>query len=145
LEEFGFQDYVWVWKAVECFMWGLMDHLSRNMEDVVAQSGLNCSDIAQEFSMWRRDCFYGILMKNVATFCPCLKSLPEANVKRFKLNALKKEASKRPSRDFVLWLSVRESILNNHSKLRKEKSKMYGSSNKGGLGSEWSRILCSRR
>ncbi|KRY66817.1 hypothetical protein T11_13570 [Trichinella zimbabwensis] len=28
--------------------------------------------------MWPRDCFCGILVKNVATFCPCLKSLPEA-------------------------------------------------------------------
>jgi hypothetical protein len=24
---------LWIWKAVECFKWGLMDYPSRNMED----------------------------------------------------------------------------------------------------------------
>ena len=104
-----------IWKAVECFKWGLMGHPSRNMEDFVAGSNLNCVDLAQEvskeknFRMWHKDCFCGILVKNVATFCPCLKSLPEARVKR---------------------------SLNKHSKLRKEKYKMYGSSIKGVPGSE---------
>jgi hypothetical protein len=35
-----------------------------------------------------------------------LKSLPESKVKRFKLIALTNEVSKKPSRDFVLWLSL---------------------------------------
>jgi hypothetical protein len=38
--------------------------------------------------MWHKDCFSGILVKNVATFYPCLKSLPEARVKRLGLIAL---------------------------------------------------------
>ena len=34
-----------------------------------------------------------ILVKNVAAFCPCLKHLPKANVKRFILIVLTKEVS----------------------------------------------------
>ena len=86
--------------------------------------------------MWYKDCFCGILVKNVADFCSCLKSLPEAKVKRFILIALTKEVSKKPSRDFVLWLSLMKSILNKYSKLRKEKYKMYGSNIKEAPGSE---------
>jgi hypothetical protein len=40
-------------------------------------------------------------MKNVAAFCPYLKSLPEAKVKRFKLIALTKE---------VYWFTVTKSV-----------------------------------
>ena len=132
----------WIWKAVECFKWDLMGHPSRNMEDFVAGSDLNCVDLTQEISkeknvrMWQKDWFCGILVKNVATFCPCLKNLPEAKVKRLVLIALTKEVSKKPSRDFVLWLSLRKRSLNKHSKLRKEKYKIYGSSIKGVPGSE---------
>ena len=86
--------------------------------------------------MWHKDCFCVILVKNVATFCPCLKSLPEAKMKRLRLIALTKEVSKYPSKDFVLWLSLMKSILNKHSKLRKEKYKTYGLSTKGALESE---------
>jgi hypothetical protein len=39
-----------------------------------------------------RDLSYGVLMKNVAAFCPCLMSLPEANGKRFILITLTKKA-----------------------------------------------------
>ena len=39
---------LWIWKAVECFKWGLMGHPSRNMKDFVAGSDLNCVDLAQE-------------------------------------------------------------------------------------------------
>ena len=60
-------------------------------------------------------------MKNVAAFCICLKSLPEAKVKRFILIALTKEVSKKPSIDFVLWFTLMKSILMKCSKLRKEK------------------------
>ena len=130
-----------IWKAVKCFKWGLMDPPFRNMEDLVAGSNLNCVDLAQEiskenFSMWHKECFCGVLVKYVATFCPCLKSLPEARVKRLRLFALSKEVSKKPSRDFVLWLSLLKRNLNKHSKLRKEKYKIYGSSIKGVPGSE---------
>jgi hypothetical protein len=75
-------------------------------------------------------------MKNVVTFCPCLKSLPEAKVKRLRLIALTKEVSKKSSRDFVLWLSLMKTSLNKPSKLRKEKYKTYGSSIEGVPGSE---------
>jgi hypothetical protein len=66
----------WIWNAVECFKCGLMDHPTGNMEDYVAGSDLNCVDLFQEiskeknFRMWYKDCFCGILVKNVATFCP---------------------------------------------------------------------------
>ena len=82
--------------------WDLIRHPSRNMEDFVAGSDLNCIDLAQEiskenFRMWHKYCFCGILVTNVATFCPCLKSLPEAKVKRLGLVPLTKEASKSPA------------------------------------------------
>jgi hypothetical protein len=89
--------------------------------------------------MWHKDCFCGTLVKNVATFCPCLKSLPETKVKRLGLIAfivLTREVSKKSSRDFVLWLSPTKRSLNKHSKLRKAKYKLYGSSIKGIPGSE---------
>jgi hypothetical protein len=41
---------LWIWKAVECFKWALMGHPSRNMEDFVAGSNLNCVDLAQEIT-----------------------------------------------------------------------------------------------
>ena len=59
---------------MECFKWGLMGHPSRDINDFVSESYLNCSDLAQEssveknFIMWPTDCFSGILMKNVAIF-----------------------------------------------------------------------------
>jgi hypothetical protein len=73
-------------------------------------------------------------VKNVATLCPCLKSLPEAKVKRLgliALIALRMEFSKKPSRDFVLWLSLTKRSLSKYSKLRKAKYKIYGLSIKG--------------
>jgi hypothetical protein len=72
-------------------------------------------------------------VKKVAAFCHCLKSLPEAKIKRIKLIALTKEVSKKPSRDFVLWLSLMKSILNKHRKFRQE---ICGLSIKGAPGSE---------
>ena len=98
---------MWIWglqKAVE-LMWGLMGHPSMNVKDfVVAESDLYCADLAQEvseekdFSMWPRDCSCGILMKNVAAFCPYLKSLSEAKLKRFLSISLIKEVSRSPSK-----------------------------------------------
>jgi hypothetical protein len=66
----------WIWKAVEYFKWSLMGHPSRNKEEFVAGSNLNFVDLAHEiskeknFRMWHKDIFCGILVKNVATFCP---------------------------------------------------------------------------
>jgi hypothetical protein len=78
--------------------------------------------------MWHRDYFCGIFVENVVVFCPCLKILPEVKVKRLLLIALTKQVSKKPSRDFILWLSLMKSLLNKCSKFRKEKYKIYGSS-----------------
>ena len=60
-----------------------MDHPNRIMEDFVAMSDLNSVYLAQEFSeenfiIWHRDGVCGVLVKNVAVFCPFLKSLFEA-------------------------------------------------------------------
>ena len=35
-------------------------------------------------SMWPRDCFFCYLVENMAAFCPCLKNLFEAKVKRLR-------------------------------------------------------------
>jgi hypothetical protein len=49
---------------VECFKWGLLGYLSRNIEDSVTESDLKCAIQVQEilveknFSMWLRDCFF---------------------------------------------------------------------------------------
>ena len=67
----------------------------------------------------------------MASFCPCLKILPMAKVKRFILIALSMEVSEKPSIDFALWFTLMKSVLIKHSKLRKEKYKMYGSKSKG--------------
>ena len=85
------------------------------MEDFVTESDLNCANLAQEvsvdnFNIWPRDWFCGILVKNVAAFCPCLKSLQEANVKRLRLIALTKDVSELPIIDFVLLLNLMKSI-----------------------------------
>ena len=108
------------------------------MEDFVAESDLSCSDISMEinFSMLHRDSFCDILVKNVSAFGSCLKSLPKSKVKRFILIALTKEVSEMLNRDFVLWLSLMKNILKKHSKLRKDKYKIYGLSIKGAPGSE---------
>jgi hypothetical protein len=60
----------------------------------------------------------------------------EAKVKRLRLTALTKEVSEPPIINFVLWLNFMKNILNKYSKLRKEKCKIYGLSNKGASGSE---------
>jgi hypothetical protein len=61
------------------------------MEDIGAEGNLNSEDYS-----------YDILVKNVAAFCPCLKSLPEAKLKRLKLIAMTKKVSETPSIIFVL-------------------------------------------
>jgi hypothetical protein len=77
------------------------------MEDVDAEDHLNSGCLAQKvseenFSMLPVELSCDILIKNVAVFCPCLKSLSEYWVKRFRLVALAKEVSKMPSLDFIL-------------------------------------------
>jgi hypothetical protein len=75
-------------------------------------------------------------VKNVATFCSCLKSIPEAKVKRIILIALTKEVSKKASRNFVLWLSLIKSTLNKCSKLRRKNIKYMVWVLKGALENE---------
>ena len=74
---------------MECFKWDLMGYPNKNMDDFVAGSDLNCGDLAKEFSvgkifrMWLTDCgvlFCFILVKNVTTLCPSLKSITESKV-----------------------------------------------------------------
>ena len=107
------------------------------MGDFVPESDLNCGILAVEvseeknFNMWPRDCSCDILVKNVAALCSCLKSLPEAKEKRFILIALAKEVSKNRKREVVFWISSLSSVLNRHSKIRREKYKIYGLSIKG--------------
>ena len=84
--------------------------------------------------MWPRDSC-DILVKNVVAFCLCLKSLPEAKVKRLRLIALTKDISNQSSLDSVLRFTFVRSILIKRSKLRKEKYKIYGSSIKWAAGS----------
>jgi hypothetical protein len=79
-----------------------MGYANRIMEDFDSESYMNCTELAQEFSVeninkWHIDCVCAILVYNVATFCPCLKSLPEANVKRLWLISLTKKFQKSPA------------------------------------------------
>ena len=46
------------------------------------------------FSILPRDYFCDVLVKQVAAFCSCLKSLPEDKVKSFELIPLAEEISK---------------------------------------------------
>ena len=88
----------------------------------------------KNFSMLPRDCSCDILVKNVAAFSHCCKSLPEDKVKRFRLLAMAKEISKQPSIDSILWLPVftlTKNVLVKWSKLSKKKYKMYGLRTKG--------------
>jgi hypothetical protein len=64
------------------------------------------------------------LVENVAGFYTCLKSLPDAKVKRVKLIALTKEVSKQFSLESVLWFGFMKIILMKHSKLNKKNYKM---------------------
>jgi hypothetical protein len=41
-----------LWKAVECFKWGLMGYPHMNMEDIYAKGYLNCGDLIQGFSFF---------------------------------------------------------------------------------------------
>ena len=54
---------MWIWglgisEAVECFKWGLMDHPTRNMEDIGAEDDLNCADLAGPRGFSGEECYY---------------------------------------------------------------------------------------
>jgi hypothetical protein len=72
-----------------------MDYHSRDINDFVTERELNCAALAEEvsvekpllrflLSMWSRDSLF-FLLKNMTDFCPCLKNLPKAKVKRLRL------------------------------------------------------------
>ena len=78
------------------------------MEDSGAKSDLMNSGVLTQqiieeknFSMLPRDHFCDILVKKVATFYPCLESLPEAKMKNYVLITVAEEISKQPSIDSV--------------------------------------------
>ena len=112
MEECGFWDFGFEkqWNALSGAYWAILVGIWKIF---VAKTDLNCADLTQEvsveenFSVLLRDFFCGILVKNVAALCHCLRILPEAKVKRFRLIALKGEVSKQPGIDFVVWLAVK--------------------------------------
>jgi hypothetical protein len=57
-------------------------------------------------------------------------------VKRLRLITLKKDVSETPMIDLALWPSIMKNILNKHSKLGKEKYKIYCMNIKEAPGSE---------
>ena len=69
--------------------------------------------------------FCDILVKNMAAFCYCLKSLLRlTKVKRFRLIALTKQVQEQPGINSVVWLlkfTRMKNILMNSIKHRKEK------------------------
>jgi hypothetical protein len=67
--------------------------------------------------------FCDILVKNMVTCKPCLKSLPEAKVKRLRFIALTKKESEMPIIDFVNWFHLMKSIFKKHRKLTEENYK----------------------
>lgn len=74
---------LWIRKTLECYKWDLMGHIKIRKKSS-AEGGLSCGNPAQEVSEGKniskcpKDLYYGILAKNVASFCPFQKSLPEA-------------------------------------------------------------------
>jgi hypothetical protein len=66
---------------VEGFKWGLMGHPSRNMEDFVAGSNLNCVDKTQEiskeknFRMWHKRLFLWYFGEECGYFLPLSKKV----------------------------------------------------------------------
>jgi hypothetical protein len=43
---------LWIWKAVKCFKWVVVGYPSRNMEDIVDESDLDCASWSKTFQ-WR--------------------------------------------------------------------------------------------
>jgi hypothetical protein len=44
---------LWIWTVMECFKWSIMRYTSRNKEDFVTVSYLNCVDLAERFQRRR--------------------------------------------------------------------------------------------
>ena len=86
----------------------------------IAEGDLNCSYLAQKVLQKKRisvsdlETFFFSVVKMTGFFSPCLKSLPEVNIKKFILIALTKEVSKKHSTEFFFWFSLMNSILIRH-------------------------------
>jgi hypothetical protein len=76
--------------------------------------------------VWLRDSSCAILAKDLTAFYLCLKSLPEARVKKFRLLVLANKISKQPSIDRLCPV-VLKNILMECSNISKENYKMYDS------------------
>ena len=69
--------------------------------------------------------FCDILVKNMAAFCYCLKSLLRlTKVKRFRLIALTKEVSKQAGINSVVWILKSTLMKNFNEKEQSEKGKI---------------------
>ena len=88
---------MWIRKAVEHIKCSLMSHTSRSTADSGTEYDLSCGCLNQEGSeetnvnMRPRNHSCDSLVKNVIAFCPCLKNLLEAKVRRFGLIPLMEE------------------------------------------------------
>ena len=73
-------------KTVEQFKCCLICLIGLTSRDMENRTGGLAQEVPEKnFRMLSRNCAYNILMKNVAAFCICLKSLPKVKVKRFEI------------------------------------------------------------
>lgn len=96
---------------MECSKHFLMDNTSRSMEgsgtefDLMNSGGLAQEVTKEKNNMWPGDFSCDNVVKNVTTFCPCLKSLLESKVKRigdFEIS-LAEKISRQHDIDSVMW------------------------------------------
>lgn len=85
-------------KMIELYKQNFIGHYQRSLEDSHAKSNVVYGGPAQEVSEWnsisngtRNHC--DVLTKNVAGFCLCLKTLPDAKLKSLGLISLAEEIS----------------------------------------------------
>lgn len=92
-------------KTVEHIKQGLMNHTSGSMGDRAEEHNLNCEDMAKDIleekniSKWHKDCFYDVLTKKVAAFCPCPVHLHEITLKSLQLMTMAEEISRQQCLD----------------------------------------------
>lgn len=67
-------------KAVECCTQALLGYLSRKQKTAWSVEA-PLKRLQNNINSWSRDRSWGILVKNVAAFCPRPKNLPEAKLK----------------------------------------------------------------
>ena len=125
-----------------------MGHPNRNMEDGGVEGDLNCVILLAQAdseerncSMQPKDCSCNILVKNVATFCPCLKSPFEVKVE-ISINCIDKGSLRKGQNRFCILVYCHEEHFDEVQQAWKGKTK---SKNKGLPGSKIELNLCSRR